>query len=365
MSESTAKTIREIINECLVEVPATTLTAKKANRPTKIKAFEQAPVSKFFSSVLVYFLDGSMYCEGMTGRQGFHAEAVWKFPRPAGTVKLDDVKIRISTWSEWKMFRKLTLAGLEVKVNPNGAVSIGKEVVGSTETESEICSHVLEECLGEVSIAAGLNIADQSGPLRYMDYYMEFCELKDGRIGLASTDSRRLHVQFDGITAFNREIRGCAVPAWFAPHGTVSVYKCADGCRAVSFDNVVVYMPHAGGGSFPRIDQVIPKSHDMGIDLADAVDGLKILCAKEFGPSFKTIIHEDGKVHGKAGEVAEIGVPEGFHRIGFNAQYALDAIKFSGTSTMKLTNDGKINPFTFGTDRLAVVMPIQIKTADQ
>ena len=361
MSESTAKAIREIINECLVEVPA---AAKKENRPTKVKAFEQAPAPKFFSSVLVYFDRDLMYCEGQTGTFGFHANAEWRFPRPAGTMKLDDVKIRISTWHQWRMFRKLTLAGLEVKVNPDDFVTIGEEIIGSTEPDGETHPLLVESVLGKVTIAPGLNVADPSGTLRYMDYYLSFCEFKDGRIGLASSDSRRLHVQFSDIEVKDKGIIGAAIPAWFTPHSAVDVYKCVDGRIAAAFDNIVVYM-NGNAGSFPNVEQVIPKSHDMEIDLGFALPGLKILTNKEFGPSFKTIVNEDGKITGMAGDVAKIVVPEGFKRIGFNARYALDAIEFSGTSTMKLTNSEDVHPFTFGDDRLAVVMPIQIKTSDQ
>ena len=371
MSESTAKAIREIINECIVVVPGTMQALRRTSRHTKVKAFEQAPVSKYFRPVLVCFYADEMICEGETGAFGFHADATWAFPRPSGTRGLpDDTKIRISTWHQWKMFRKLTLAGLPVRINPNSHVTIGDELVGDSEPEAERTLRGIEKVLGRVDIAAGLNISALSGGAsKAIDYYMAFCKFRDGRIGLASTDSHRMHVQYDGIFIYDDEILEAPFPAWLTPHGTVTLYKFTDGRYAAAFDNVTVYM-NSLVGAFPPADKVIPESTDTEIDLTPALDGLRVLAAKEFGPCHKTYVRTDGTIYGKAGEVAEIHAPENFGGVGFNASYVLDAVAFSGTTEMKMTTAN--NPLTFGDSRLAVVMPIRgaeeaftPKTADQ
>ena len=365
MSESTAQAIRNILEKCIVAEPKP--KPKKSVAVHKVRFKQHEPSGKYSTSLLVRFTADAMICEGECRASGARAYVIWTFPRPVGVKGIpDDTAFRIST-REWKKFRKLTESGLAIKIGEDGIVSVGAEHIGAVEEWDE-SAYTLDRAtpIGSVTIAPGLNICQTlAGVGRNMDFYLWFCKIGD-RIGLASTDSHRLHIQFDCINA-DESIVDTAVPAWFSPCGEATIFQLADSHpkpfdRAMTFDNIVVYVESPVGG-FPSADKVISHAHDLTIDVAAAEDAFKIAAGREYAPSHKTVIREDGAVVAKPGEIAKIIVPKGFKPIGFNASYMLDAMKFSGSSTVKVQSEG-INPFAIGNDRLAVVMPIVINDTD-
>ena len=199
----------------------------------------------------------------------------------------------------------------------------------------------------------------------------------DNRAYIAASDSRRLHVS---SSAFDLMIRA-ELPKYplLIPRqakeavSSIRIYNNKDR-MLVAYDNVLLSVGDIG--QFPNIGQVIPKDHLTVFDIGPVMDTLRAVAKdKSQEPSFKVVFRKqypedlsraaldiprhDVKAAGY------VGVEEGFDSCAFNAQYLVEAADFIGNTSVK--SSGRRAPAVLSNmdGRIAVVMPIEIKSKDE
>ena len=197
-----------------------------------------------------------------------------------------------------------------------------------------------------------------------------------GSWSLCSSDSRRASViyQAGGFAIIHEEIINDVKGDVFLPlfasvaKSDIEVAILEGDWVLIRYDNVVVR--YKVDGQFPNLDACIPKDFDQTITFYEqGIEFLKTVAKIGKSPSYKAILRPDGAIESDFGKqdcgASFSGVPM---TIGFNAQYMIDAIKFVDVAgPVEVRVDGPVNPIVFGggSGRLAIVMPIQVKSTEE
>ena len=194
----------------------------------------------------------------------------------------------------------------------------------------------------------------------------------DKRMALCSSDSRRLDIAYSGYAVIDETIKYTTfipLPVAKASGDIESFRLFLNGNVehfAFRYDNV--HMLYHFDGQFPNIGQVIPK--DKGFAATIKKEGMDVLrkCIKlGKSPSYKVIFNPDGSLNAGFGTVPTDTIlsPE-LNAFALNAEYLLHAAEFAFRCDefVPLNVTGPMHPITVESssgDRLAIVMPIQIK----
>lgn len=208
---------------------------------------------------------------------------------------------------------------------------------------------------------------------------------KSGFLSVVASDSRRLSISSDSVNESFFQKEGIIVPLKtvneimkILSSGEFLFYVNENQCFFKIGNTEII--SRIIDGQFPNYKQVIPKDYSLKIYIPreKLIETIRRILVFTKEPSYKVVLSfskEKVLIESKTAELGEaseyIDIESNLSDkivIGINAQYVLDAVKELESPVVECGINGPMNPVTFSPEgdgrNLAIIMPIQIKSAD-